>query len=216
VSAGIVVIGPPDALDGLRDRLESGTEVQSFSDGEALEALDHVIRHKPRIIALDREFSGTSRGIAFVNRIKDDPSLVGCDVRVIERGRSERLALVQAAPLLPASLDVKALLDDTGTRRAPRIDIKDGVELTADGNPATLVNLSMTGAQIVSKTVLKPNQRIRLVFGDGLTAIRCNGSIAWAAFEMPAGSSPQYRAGVNFIVADAEALATFAEKHKKE
>ena len=210
-----MVIGPSDALDGLRDRLESGTDVQSFSDGEALEALDHVIRHRPRIIALDREFSGTSRGIALVNRIKHDPSLVDCDVRVIERGDSERLSVIDAA-VAPAVVDVKALLDHTGTRRAPRIDIKDGVDLTADGNPATLVNLSMTGAQIVSKTALKPNQRIRLVFGDGITAIRCNGSIAWAAFEMPPGSSPRYRAGVNFIVADAEALATFAEKHKRD
>jgi hypothetical protein len=212
-----VVIGPPDALDGLRDRLESGSEVQSFTDAEALEALDHVIRHKPRIIALDREFSGTSRGIAFVNRVKDDPSLVGCDVRVIERSGSARLAFLYSMPTVAATAhDVKALLDETGTRRAPRIDIKDGIELTADGNPATLVNLSTTGAQIVSRTVLKPNQRVRLIFGDGPTAIRCNGSIAWAAFEMPKSASPQYRAGVNFIVADAEALATFAEKHKKD
>ena len=212
-----MVIGPPDALDGLRDRLEVNIDVQSFTDSEALEALDHVIRHKPRIIALDREFSGTSRGIAFVNRVKDDPSLLGCDVRVIERGGSERLAPLFPMPVVaPAAHDVKALLDETGTRRAPRIDIKEGVELAADGNPATLVNLSMTGAQIVSKTVLKPNQRVRLVFGDGPTAIRCNGSIAWAAFEMPKSAAPQYRAGVNFIVADAEALATFAERHKKE
>jgi hypothetical protein len=210
-----VVIGPSGAIDGLRDRLESGIDVQSFTDAEALEALDHVIRHKPRIVALDREFSGTSRGIAFVNRIKDDPTLVSCDVRVIEREGTERLSLAYTTTVGPAALDVRALLDDTGTRRAPRIDIRDGVELTADGSPATLVNLSMTGAQIVSKAVLKPNQRVRLVFGDRLTAIRCNGSIAWAAFEMPPGSSPQYRAGVNFIVADAEALATFAEKHKK-
>ena len=218
MSAGIVVIGPPDALDGLRDRLESGTDVQSFTDAEALEALDHVIRHKPRIIALDRKFSGTSRGIAFVNRVKDDPSLADCDVRVIERGASERQTPRSQACRRPTASahDLRALLDVTGTRRSPRIDIRDGVELTADGNPATLVNLSMTGAQIVSKTVLKPNQRVRLVFGDGPNSIRCNGSIAWAAFEMPKSASPQYRAGVNFIVADGEALATFAEKHKRD
>jgi hypothetical protein len=213
-----VVIGPPDALDGLRDRLESGTDVQSFTNAEALEALDHVIRHKPRIIAVDRAFSGTSRGIAFVNRVKGDPSLAGCDVRVIELGAFERrtpLTGLSAADSASAH-DLRALLDVTRTRRSPRIDIKDGVELTADGNPATLVNLSMTGAQIVSKSVLKPNQRVRLVFGDGPNSIRCKGSIAWAAFEKPKNASPQYRAGVNFIVADAEALTTFAENHKRD
>jgi hypothetical protein len=47
-------------------------------------------------------------------------------------------------------------------------------------------------------------------------AIRCNGSIACPAFEMPKSAAPEYRAGVNFIVADAEALAAFAEKHKRD
>jgi hypothetical protein len=211
-----VVIGPLEAIDGLRNRLESGTDVQSFSDSEALEALDHVIRHKPRIIAVDRGFASTSRGVALINRIKDDPSLFGCDVRVIARDGSERIEAVAppiAAPIVPA---VPVVLDQEGTRRTPRTDLKDGVEVMADGNPATLVNLSTTGAMIVSKSVLKPNQRVRLVFGEGALAIRCNGSITWAAFEMPKGSSPQYRAGVDFIVADTEALAAFAEKHRRD
>jgi hypothetical protein len=211
VSAGIVVIGPPDSLDGLRDRLESGVDVQSFTDVEALEALDHVIRHKPRIIALDRDFAGTSRGIALVNRIKDDPSLHACDVRVIARDGYVAAQNTGTA----AAPDRKTTLDQRGTRREPRIPMKDGVELTADGNPAKLINLSLSGAQIVSLTVLKPNQRVRLIFGDGLSAIRCNGSIAWAAFEMPKGAPPQYRAGVSFIASDSEALATFAQKNKR-
>ncbi len=211
-----MVIGPPDALDSLRDRLESGSDVYSFTDSEALEALDHVIRHKPRIIALDRGFAATSRGIALVNRIKDDRSLVSCDVRVIARDGSERIEPAAAPVIAPIVHEVTPVLDEVGTRRTPRTEIRDGVELLADGNPATLVNLSMTGAMIVSKTVLKPNQRVRLVFGDGASAIRCNGSITWAAFEMPKGSSPQYRAGVDFIVVDSEALAAFAEKHRRD
>ena len=211
-----MVIGPPDALDGLRDRLESGSDVQSFTDSEALEALDHVIHHKPRIIALDRGFASTSRGIALINRIKDDPSLVGCDVRVIARDGREIIEPPAVQTFAPAGRDVLAVLDESGTRRTPRTEMKDGVELLADGNPATLVNLSITGAMIVSKSVLKPNQRVRLVFGDGVAAIRCNGSITWAAFEMPKGSSPQYRAGIDFVVVDSEALAAFAEKHRRD
>jgi PilZ domain len=216
VSAGIVVIGPPDALDGLRDRLESGSDVQSFTDSEALEALDHVIRHKPRIIALDRGFATTSRGIALVNRIKDDPSLVECDVRVITREGREIIDSAAVPVVVSAMRDVQTVLDEAGTRRTPRIEMKDGVEVLADGSPATLINLSVTGAMIVSRTVLKPNQRVRLVFGDGAAAVRCNGSITWAAFEMPKGSSPQYRAGIDFVIVDSEALAAFAEKHRRD
>ena len=35
-----------------------------------------------------------------------------------------------------------------------------------DGNPATLVDLSTGGAQVLSATVLKPNQRVRVTLAD--------------------------------------------------
>ena len=69
----------------------------------------------------------------------------------------------------------KPALDQQGTRRAPRIPIKDGVEVAVDGNPAALVDLSTVGAQVVSPTVLKPNQRVRVMMGDGKTAVKCAG-----------------------------------------
>ena len=64
----------------------------------------------------------------------------------------------------------KPALDVRGTRRAPRIRIKDGVEVAVDGNPAALVDLSTVGAQVVSPTVLKPNQRVRVTIGEGKAA----------------------------------------------
>jgi hypothetical protein len=54
------------------------------------------------------------------------------------------------------------------------------------------------------------------VLGDGKTPIRCNGSVAWAAFEMPKGHATRYRAGVDFgLTADAAGLNSFAKKNKK-
>ena len=85
MSSRIVLIAPSDALPGLQERLDPNAEVQAFSDSEALEALDHIIRHKPAVIALQDDFSATSRGTALINRIKDDPSLAGCEVRVLAR-----------------------------------------------------------------------------------------------------------------------------------
>ena len=71
------------ALPALRERLDSGAEFHTFTDVEALEALDHIIRTKPPVVALELEFSSSTRGTALINRIKDDPSLTGCEVRVI-------------------------------------------------------------------------------------------------------------------------------------
>jgi hypothetical protein len=111
----------------------------------------------------------------------------------------------------------KPALDVKGTRRAPRIRIKDGVEVVVDGNPAALVDLSTVGAQVVSPTVLKPNQRVRVAMGDGKSAVKCSGAIAWAAFEMPKGLPTRYRAGIDFgTTADVDGVSAFARKHKKD
>ena len=150
----------------------------------------------------------------------DDPGLAGCEVQIlahdstisrVKRSKSGRTAVAVDEPK-PA-----LALDKAGTRRAPRIRVKDGVDVTVDGHPAALIDLSAVGAQVVSPTVLKPNQRVRVIMGDGKTPIRCNGSIAWAAFEMPKGQPTRYRAGINFgLTADAEGVNRFAKKHKKD
>jgi hypothetical protein len=213
VSSSIVVIGPAAVLAALRARLEPSAEVHEFTDAEALEALDHVFRHRPRIIAIEREFSGTSRGTALINRLKDDPALADCEVRVVAHDASHR----QGAPRPPAAatgLGAPPPLDAQGTRRAPRVRIE-AVEVLVDGNPAQLIDLSVLGAQVVSASVLKPNQRVRFVLSDaGRGTVRCQGSVAWASFEMPKGHAARYRAGIEFSNANAAAISAFAERHK--
>jgi hypothetical protein len=220
VSSRIVLIGPADALPALQDRLEPAAEVQTFSDHEALEALDHIIRTKPVVIAMQEEFSGSSRGMALINRIKDDPALSACEVRVLARDAAKpRLTVKRGTSggggAAIAVDEPKPALDVRGTRRAPRIRIKDGVEVAVDGNPAALVDLSTFGAQVVSATVLKPNQRVRIMMSDG--KIRCAGAVAWASFEMPKGAPTRYRAGIDFGTSvDANSVAKFAQKNKKD
>jgi hypothetical protein len=219
VSSSIVLIGPSEALPALRERVDSGAELHTFTDQEALEALDHIIRTKPRIVALDDEFSATSRGTALINRIKDDPTLTDCEVRVVAHdtvlnrvaprrsGKGIAVAVVAEPP-------AKAL-DQRGTRRAPRVRIRETVEVLVDGNAAQLIDLSAIGAQVLSTKMLKPNQRIRLTLPEGKSAIRCTGSIMWASFEMPKGQSPRYRAGIELSGTDPVAITGFADRHKR-
>lgn len=215
-----MLIGPSDALPGLQERLQSGADVHTFTESEAIEALDHIIRTKPGIIALDHDFSSTRRGTALINRIKADPSLAGCEVRVISHDSGMHRVAVKRGHAGAAAVAVHEparALDQKGTRRAPRTRIKDGVDVAVDGNPAALIDLSTVGAQVVSPTVLKPNQRVRVIMGDGKTPVRCNGSIAWAAFEMPKGMPTRYRAGIDFgLTADADGVHRFGQKHKKK
>jgi hypothetical protein len=218
VSSSIVLIGPAGAIPSLRERLASGAEVQTFTDAQTPEALDHILRSKPRIVALEIEFSATSRGTALINRIKDDPELNTCEVRVIAHdGALNRVAQKRksGSHIVVALAEVKPPLDPTGTRRAPRTAIKQGLEVMVDGNAVALIDLSIVGAQVLSPKMLKPNQRVRLAFPEGTAIIRCNGMIVWASFEMPKGQPTRYRAGIDLTTDDPKGLAVFAEKHRR-
>jgi hypothetical protein len=222
VSSRIVLIGPADSLPALQERLDPAADIQTFTDSEALEALDHIMRSKPALVAMQDEFADTSRGQALINRIKDDPALSGCEVRVVAKNAAQnRVAVKRGSQTGVAVAAVeekpKPALDQKGTRRAPRIRIKEGVEVAIDGNPAALIDLSTVGAQVVSATVLKPNQRVRVVLGDSKSPVKCAGAVAWAAFEMPKGMPTRYRAGIDWgVTAEAANVDSFANKHKKE
>ena len=130
--------------------------------------------------------------------------------RPADPGASPPVAVEEPPAAEPQNLDWK------GTRRAPRFKIADGVDVTIDGNPAALMDLSVIGAMVISPTTLRPNQRVRMSLPHEPRAIRFSAGIAWAAFEMPkAKPAPQYRAGIEFFDADADAVLKFIESKKK-
>jgi len=220
VSSRIVLIGPADKLPGLQERLDPSAEIETFTDSEAIEALDHIIRTKPLIVAMQGDFADSSRGQALINRIKDDTALGDVEVRVMANDAAKNRVAVKRGSHRGAAVAVdepKPALDQRGTRRAPRTRIKDGVEIAVDGTAAALVDLSAVGAQVVSPTVLKPNQRVRIVMGEGKASVKCAGAIAWAAFEMPKGLPTRYRAGIDWgVTPESPNVEKFAKKNKKD
>jgi len=114
---------------------------------------------------------------------------------------------------VPSEVQAASPLDNRGTRRAPRFRLSDTREILVDGNRGTLVDLSTHGAQLVTATVLKPNQRVRVSLADEDRPIRCSATVVWASFEIPTGSTPRYRAALDFIEPDAGALDAFIRRH---
>ena len=199
----------------------------TFTDTEALRALDVITRQRPDVVALEQLFAATSRGTALINRIKADPSLTACEIRIVAHdGEYTRVTPRRAgetaasgsggsaAAVAEAPRPAAAPLDQRGTRRAPRFRMVDGIEVQIDGSPATLVDLSLVGAQVVSSTILKPNQRIRVILPNGTPPVRVAAAVAWAFFEIPKGGA-RYRAGVEFFDADQAVLTRFIETNKK-
>ena len=224
----VVLIAEPDQLDALKARPDY-TDAQAFTDAETPAALEAIITGRPDIVAIERLFAKKSRGAALINRIKADTSLETVEIRIVSadsgaakpagRGGSAAkdakaegsdkggTATAVAAP--PAALDQK------GTRRAQRFKIIEGIEVLIDGNPAMLVDLSTVGAQVVSGTLLKPNQRVRLSFVEGAKNVRFSAGVAWSAFELPK-AGPRYRAGIEFFDADPDAVGRFCDTNRAD
>lgn len=138
------------------------------------------------------------------------PAYAAADTAETMESMGERNA---EAPV--ATAEPPRQLDWHGTRRAPRHRIRDGVEIQLDGNPANLVDLSVMGAQVVSATILRPNQRVRISVPTDEFVMRFRGAVAWAKFELPRPTEPpRYRAGVEFSDADTSAMDDFCLKHK--
>jgi PilZ domain-containing protein len=220
-----VLIAAPDLLAELEKRNASpGGEVIAFTDADALKALKVITKRRPAVVVLERLFAATPRGAALINRIKADPSLNQSEIRIVshdtdyvrvsprrpsEAGSKTAAAVAESPAEAPA-----APLDQRGTRRAARVKVSDPVGVMVDGNSAALVDISVIGAQIVSQAVLRPNQRVRMSLADQKGPMRFNASVAWASFEIPPNSGPRYRAGIEFIDADADALAAYCHRHK--
>jgi hypothetical protein len=210
----------------MKGRSRAVGEVLEFTDRDARSALEEIIRRRPEAVTLERQFAATPRGAALINRIKSDPALDNCELRVISHdGEYERVVPRQAPVRPPAAEPVPDSvqlaeapaaqpLDQRGTRRAPRFKIVGDVSVQLDGNSARLVDLSTVGAQVVSSIILKPNQRVRVVLTDEGGALRFNAAIAWAFFEIPPNAGPQYRAGVNFIDANGDGVDAFCQRHR--
>jgi len=206
-----VLVAAPEYLPALQEQGDYG-DALAFSDADALKALEAITRDRPKVIALETQFAATSRGAALIKRIKADPKLRKCEIRVVSlEGDSEEFS--QSDPTLRGAETEAGKLDQRGTRRAQRVKIVDGVEVLIDGSPAMLIDLSVVGAQVVSPTILRPNQRVRMILPDEERPIRCVAGVAWAAFEMPK-SGPRYRAGIEFFDAESDNLDRFIEQNK--
>ena len=243
MSAPAVVIAASNLMPSLRERLADDGQLVVFPDTEPIQALQAILEHRPSLIVLERLFAATPRGAALINRIKNDPQLGHAEVRVMSHSgdylrvvskpsgsapppaaapapepavASEGAALAtEAAATAAVAEPPPRPLDWHGTRRAPRHRIRPGVEIQLDGNPAQVVDLSQVGAQVISQTILRPNQKVRVSVPNDDFVMRFRGSIAWAKFELPdPGAPPRYRAGIEFADADARSVEAYCLKNK--
>jgi len=87
--AATVLIAPAEHLGGLQE--QRGLKgAQAFVDTDAHSALDVITRERPKLIAIERDFASSRRGVALMNRIKADPGLSASEVRIVYSRRAPR------------------------------------------------------------------------------------------------------------------------------
>ena len=206
-----LLIGPKALADSLAQHPDTrNTELLVFEEEQVCQAVEQMVRQRPRVVALPEKFAMSPRGTALTHRIAVDAQLAGTQVLMIDTQGSAVQVPAGARPTwLP--------LDGAGTRRVPRIRMRQGLDVQIDGATASLIDLSTMGAQVISTTVLKPRQRVRVVLAVEPYLIRAAGTVAWALFEIPKGGlPPHYRAGLEFSSADPEPLLQFCIEQAAE
>ena len=231
-----ICIAASNLMPSLRDRVASEGDVLTFADTEPIPALQAILERRPRLIVLERLFAATPRGAALINRIKTDPQLAHAEVRVMSHTGDYVRQVVKPTVTLPAPAGAAVSggvatgpghaapaateeeprpPDWHGTRRAPRHRVRPGVEIQLDGTAVTVVDVSIAGAQVLSPTVLRPNQKVRVSIPVDDVTMRFRGAIAWARFELATPpASPRYRAGVEFMDADAVSMEDYCARIK--
>lgn len=194
-----VVIANSAHAVALGKHLGPRSSITVFPDVKSLEALETILARPPRILALGQTFVATARGATLVARLRAESHLLGIDLRVLLEDEAKSPVILSQPVISPeeALLQTSRPLDRAGTRRATRF-LMNRRAAVVNGEPGHLVDLSVTGAQVLVPMRLCPGQPVRLTLPDESSEVRCQGTVAWSV-AVPTRTAVQYRAGVEFI-----------------
>jgi hypothetical protein len=207
----LVIISTPEHVGALQKRLED-PDVWVFADTDSLHALELIKSKRPTIVAVNSLFAETARGAALVAEIKSDARLSGIDVRVLidDENKVPLTIADQAASPEKALLETSRPLGRAGTRAAVRY-VMDRREVLVNGDRSHLIDLSITGAQVVMPVRVRPNEPVRLVLTDDAGETRFPGTIIWSV-AVPARGSIEYRAGIKLSKADTKWIERYCHQ----
>ncbi len=219
-SPPVVLVVAAEAVPALRAQPGFEHDILVFADVDALQALDAIVRRRPLLVVLDREFVGTPRGAELIARVRADPDLSHAQIRVLAdvRAYADLVARQLKADLPPAAAVPGELLpaEFDGTRRARRVRIKAKVEAQVDSMLGTLVDLSPTGAQVEGLKAVRPFQHVKVSIRDKLGFVRCRADVVWVTFDPTSDNRGRgYRAGLAFTDAVPDLVEAFCARQRE-
>jgi hypothetical protein len=205
--------------------------------------MSSIQAYRPKTVAIEAVFAETPPGAAFIENVERLMRGATSILLLVEhddqwlttphgssRGRAQAPAAAGKEPgsriVAPSAQAVAATATATiaaaaarsapavNTRRAPRFLVRDKLEVVAESGPASLIDMSVLGAQIVSLPVLRPNQKLKLDLTDPSETLSVSAHVAWSMFEKPQPQAePYYRVGLEFSGAAQQALEQYRQRH---
>jgi hypothetical protein len=227
-----IVVADAARMPAIRAGLHVTGRAMHITSGNLASAMESIKNFQPKLVAIDAFFAQTLTGAAFIERVEKLAIAEG-EIRLIARiegswvttARGQRAevgmpsapAIITgpAPPVAAASAPVTAAhIVLVSTRRAPRFLMRDPLDVVVENGSASLIDISILGAQVVSGPVLRPNQKIKLALPDTRDMLHVMAHVAWSTFEKPKlVTDPYYRAGIEFTGAAQEALEDYRLRH---
>jgi hypothetical protein len=102
----------------------------------------------------------------------------------------------------------------TPARQARRVKIKKNINITVDGAPSALVDLSRNGAQVLSSRAVRPKDSVQITLPNGNGGLSCEARVVWVLVEHSHDQqSALYRAGMQFRGVNPPELEAFVSQH---
>jgi hypothetical protein len=133
------------------------------------------------------------------------------ELELFERDRGPRDRDVDVGPLLDTTPPPPSPL---AGQRAKRYGFPAATNVKIDREGGLLVDLSVTGAQVICRTSPEVGRIVTLTLISDETPCFCEGRLLWARREQTAKGRPfRYRVGLVFTAADEQAIEAFIKRH---
>jgi len=230
-----VIVADNTRLAPIRDSASLPGRHMPFASSALASALASIQAYRPKVIAVDAIFAETPAGATFIEQIEPLAKGGSSILLVVEndgkwvttphsRGKSPspRVAVAPEPKIVKPSAHAIAAVSNVAvppgeivsTRRAPRFLVKNPIDVIVESHHASLVDISVLGAQIVCAPVLRPKQKIKVDLTDADKTLSLFAHVAWSMFEMPPSQAePHYRVGLEFTGAAQQALEKYRQRH---
>jgi PilZ domain-containing protein len=228
-----VVVSDSAQTAAIRGGLALSGRVMWFSEGNLATALDSIRMNHPKLIAVEAAFAQRPQGQVFLSKI-EQMAIRGSAIQLVVRANAGwamtpysagEMATTQSPTVSAAVRSVVPVAvaegaaaapqtKGTNTRRASRFKVLESLNAVVENGQANLVNISIIGAQVVSPSVIRPTQKVKIMLPDAKNMVELNGQVAWSTFErIQLQTEPYYRAGMEFTDAAQEILEDYCRRH---